>query len=755
MAARLRLGQLAPLATKSRHKGKLRLVLVTGIGAYLLMLGLVLWAMFKPPHPQQAPRLDAAQQLSASPTGQLRLALSGTGLGPQTRVALALDTGGREAIIAHLPTFGRASDLLLADGYAMLANGYRGLQCIDFSDPRHPQIAGTLNLSGKPWALSRFGTTLLVAAMKGGVHLVDIGDPTRPALLNTIVTPGPAISVTVANGLAYVLTTDRSLTLYDIRNPRQPRLISRLTLPTRPSQGVLDGNQLLLSCGQGGLQVVDVSDRHHPRLGKNLPLPGMATDIALAGRFGYIAAGLGGMLVVDLSDPASPQLVASLPTPGSCHRVTIRENRAYLADGTSGLQIVDIARPLHPQLRLSVDSPGSCTAVLLEGKFALLADEVNGLDIVDLARLSPPAPFPLLNSPDPLTKIAISGPLALLLSHQRELLVMDIGQGGRPQPLGHLAMPALPCDLAVRDRLVYVATASGVQIVDIGNPRHPQFAGHIVTTSFTTAVAVRQNMLLVADQAKNLFLFDLDDLRQPQLQGQVSLPEAVEGMVISGTTAFLACGQSGLLVVGLGAPKHPVVLGQLQPPWPQRELMSNQAERVYVQGTIAYIAHRREGLKVVDVSNPKKPRLIAQRGGMADAFDLASDGRLLYVADLSAETIHVFDIGQPKQPREIATLETPDRVQEVACADNRIYALSGRGGVFVLPEPAVGRILQSAADRSLTVELPPPTLEGNYTLRVSNEAGYDQLRDILTLDRSGLKIGQAAAQKEYSAPAQN
>lgn len=719
------------------------------VALYLFLLALIGWALASSTDDRQPPQILAVERLPANQSDRLHLSIKGTHLTGATRVSLALDSGGRRSIIKSLPTFGRPQDLLLAGNRVLVANGYRGLQVVSIEDPRHPQIVGSLNMPGHPWSLSRTGNLLLVASMSGGVNLVKISDINNPQLLFTIENTTPAFDVVPDREYAYVLTGKHQVIVFDIRNPRRPREVARLAVPGQPWSGALFGSHLYVCCDKHGLQVIDVTDPRHPFLDAHLSLPGVTRSIALAGGYGYVAAESNGMQVLDLQNPSRPRLVTTLESVGQPQKIFLVGDLAYIADRFHGLQIVDIADPRHPVLRHSLKSHGSCTAVVVRGKIAVLTDATSGIKLLDLENLPPPAAIPPFNYSNrtPLKNIRIRDDLALVTSLQRGLLALDISGGGTPRLVGQCNTPGHNMDLAVHGNLAYVASSkSGVQIIDFSDPTALRLAGHI-DTGITFTLAIHQDLLLVSVHHLGLLVYDLATPLAPRFLAKVPLADAPRGFSFAGNLVYIACGRENLLVLDISHPEAPKIIGRLASTWPQRDLRGNLADQVLVRGKVAYLAHSREGLQVIDISHPARPRVLADRDGMKDAAELTLDDHFLYVADMDTGEIHIYDITQPQTPQEVAILDSPPRVMNLALANRRIYTVNSLAGLNVFPVPQVTSPLPGADAQRLEVELPMPKVPGNYTVRVFNANGYSELPGIVEIGR---KAGEPAAARSGS-----
>jgi len=92
-------------------------------------------------------------------------------------------------------------------------------------------------------------------------------------------------------------------------------------------------------------------------------------------------------------------------------------------------------------------------------------------------------------------------------------------------------------------------------------------------------------------------------LAGPEAVGAVSLPNHVRGIDVAGNYAYVAAQTSGLLVVDVTDPAHPIVVATTPG--------ILDAAVVGVVGDYAYVADRSSGMRVADVSDPLSPTLIA------------------------------------------------------------------------------------------------------------------------------------------------
>ena len=87
----------------------------------------------------------------------------------------------------------------------------------------------------------------------------------------------------------------------------------------------------------------------------------------------------------------------------------------------------------------------------------------------------------------------------------------------------------------------------------------------------------------------------------------------------------MAAGADGLIVVDVGRPDAPKVLGTAA--------VDDFASAVVLDGDFAYVADGLAGVKKFDVSDPEAPRLVSSYDTPGEAQNLCVLGKTILVAD--------------------------------------------------------------------------------------------------------------------------
>ncbi len=293
-------------------------------------------------------------------------------------------------------TLGLARQVAVDGNIAYIADGARGLQIIDVSDPAAPQLLAVFDTPPTSFPPDTRGVTLhngdaYLTDYRHGLLIVDVNNPASPQLRGSLSLPScDTGSVVFSGNTAFCIdSVDAYLYSININNPAYPDVLDGQPFG-RFDDIALSGNYVYLADSNlGQIQVVDVAlPQILTPVGAPLNVPGNPQSVAVASNYLYSAAGAAGLLVFDISIPTTPTLVARLDTSGYARDVTIIGDTAYVADGPNGLKVVDVSDPLHPMLVNGGDTPGGAHGVDADANYGYVADYRQGLRIISLAGIT-------------------------------------------------------------------------------------------------------------------------------------------------------------------------------------------------------------------------------------------------------------------------------------------------------------------------------------------------------------------------------
>jgi hypothetical protein len=171
--------------------------------------------------------------------------------------------------------------------------------------------------------------------------------------------------------------------------------------------------------------------------------------------------------------------------------------------------------------------------------------------------------------------------------------------------------------------------------------------------------------------------------------GKCELGAPSWGVTLSGTHAYVAAGEAGLLVVDVADPKAPQLVGTCDLP--------GRARAVAVSGELAYVPCDVAGLQVVSVADATDPRLIQSCGTPGACLDVALSGAYAFLAD--------SDLGWLRQ-----SAESTEPVEAVT-------------GLLAVSLSSPSAALQHAAvvnTSTMTAIVPQRGLLGSWDVKITN-----------------------------------
>lgn len=149
------------------------------------------------------------------------------------------------------------------------------------------------------------------------------------------------------------------------------------------------------------------------------------------------------------------------------------------------------------------------------------------------------------------------------------------------------------------------------------------------------------------------------------------LPELVNDVVIQGNHAFLAVGDSGLMVLSLINPTNPLAVAQLDTPGFSRQLTVNDNQ--------LFIADGDNGLQIIDITNPEIP-ILGDNVSIGYATDLEISGDYVFLTDAGGY-LRVIDLNTLS---EVSNITLPGYPRAIKITNNTAYVIAGMGGLRII-----------------------------------------------------------------------
>lgn len=507
---------------------------------------------------------------------------------------------------ARLTLPGAIRKVRAAAGYVYAACADAGLVIVDVAIPTAPRVASTLQLAGFSQGLQLMDPYAFVVAGNRAVYLVDYSDRNHPRLVTTVFESYYVEDVVAAAGALYVSDGVNGLRVYDIATIESPRFAGSLENVRYNGRLTVSGTYLYDSLLDGGLAVYDISDRFAPREVAVQNLPGRAADLDLAGKRLYVCNGGGGLSILDVSNPRSPSVLSTLST--TAVDGSLSQSTYYLASDFSGLVTVDVSDAREPRVKDRRRTLGVARSLDVASGKAYIADFHNGFSVLDI---SSPSAITISSSLDlsssPLDA-RVSGGKAYVACGTGGMRILSVS--GAVRQVGTYSAAAYAVALLGTNAVVARGSA-GIDVVDVSDSAKPRRVASLALGGWVDCIAVRGNVAY-AGNGSDLFVISLPKPGAPVISKQVPLT-GTYGLAWQ-TRYLFAAGLGSLSVFDLGSPAAPLLLSALDLTPPQ------YVRSLSVSGGRAFLASRFSGIDAYDVSNRSKPVLL---GSYLPGFDVS------------------------------------------------------------------------------------------------------------------------------------
>jgi hypothetical protein len=467
--------------------------------------------------------------------------------------------------VTTFDTPGYARDVVLADGYAYVADDSVGFTIIDLRDPVRPILVANLGEAYAEQVEVDGQRALVYGEASGRVAVYDISNPSSPIRLGVL--DDLRRPLTAAGNLGF--SAYRGLRVYDIADPIHATRIGIYPLGCVPCQVVVSGNTAFVANGDLGLAILDISDPTNPReLANHLPAPGdeFVHGVSVVGHYVYLSKWyVDGIEVVDVSDLANPVSVVTLPLePLGPMRLTAA--RAYVPTTHDGVVVLDITDPSRPrEIGRSGDLvlPGSSnTRIYYADELAVVGDQVvvKGFGempvlVVDCADAS---------SIQVVTNLTPAWVLPSALDAQQDNVIVagrhgaaiyDLGDPSVPVGLSRAETNGIFSGVTWEGDYAYLAGylsreplnigPGGIAVLDVRDPAKPRLAGSIETHDAPFSVTVSEGLIFVTyhDKVEILRSTELPQLRMERAGDEIRLTWKAEPGLILQRSATLGSGQ--------------------------------------------------------------------------------------------------------------------------------------------------------------------------------------------------------------------
>ncbi len=190
-------------------------------------------------------------------------------------------------------------------------------------------------------------------------------------------------------------------------------------------------------------------------------------------------------------------------------------------------------------------------------------------------------------------------------------------------------------------------------------------------------VSVDDQYAYLAAGDSGLIILDISNPADAVLQGNYDPPPPgpSEDVDIKGDYAYLADGYSGLRIVNISDRADPFLVSTYDTP--------GHVNAVSINENYAYLADSWTGLQIIDISDALNPDSVAGLDTPGYSWDIKIVGRYAFVAD-DFSGMQIIDISDPLHPIIIGNYCTPMNVNGIDISGQYAYLASGDIGLYIV-----------------------------------------------------------------------
>ena len=661
--------------------------------------------------------IGGVTNFAGATTGPATLTGSGFGLNAATVLG---SVGGRCSAVT-------------ASGSLLLVGVGATLEVWDRANPAVPAKVGSVRLPGLIEDIVVSGTFAYAACGSAGVQFVDISTPATPAHVNTYDTSGHATRLAVSPGMLYVADGVAGLRIVNINSPSTPSLVGTYyTAGPARAVAVGAGATIYVLDGHTGLLALSIANPAAPALLGAYTGLDAGQDLAVVGSYAYVVDANNHFYVLNVATPSAPTLVNAtnsfLLTNLVAQSLKLNGTTAYVPAGDGGLAILNITTPATPVFVGTVTTPGQAVAAAVAGTTLYLADGFHGLQVYDVTTATSPALQTDLPTSIRACDVAVNSSLAFVAAGEGGLRIYNVASPATPVWLGWFAGALNARCVAVSGSTAYVGDGQyGLKVVNVATPASPALLGSWTGTNLASIRNIgASGSLVVASDGSRVCLFNVSAPTSPTLVATCVAPAFAFDMTVSGTRAYLACGNAGFVILDISASALT-----------QRSVTDTPglASGISVTGNSAYVADGANGWLIYDVSNPAAPSLVKANAAQGPVSSVAVSGVLATLGN-GANAAVTMDVTTPLAPVNTQTFAGLANALRVTAASGQAYVSENDAGLAVLSTGEAPLVLQV---------VPPAGGSGDLSLKWVSKPGktYAIYKSTnLTLGRAGFSLVQ-------------
>lgn len=271
--------------------------------------------------------------------------------------------------------------------YAFLADGQKGLEIIDISNPKNPLLAYNYVTNGyvREVYIDSISSNkyVFLSDENNGLYILNITNPSAAYLDTLISYPGGVNSAFLNNGYLYVALRQSQVKILNLNSlPDSIYEVSTYTSQYVVNHIEISGSIAYFLQNNMGFELVDISNPLSPVYRSGFNTSGSCNDIKIAGNLAYLANGITGICVLNISNPSHPYVESNTNTHSDVRGIDYSPNFIFTAEYDMGAEVFNLFRPIYPEEIGYYETQGYCYGVHFFKNKILIANGQYGLLIL-------------------------------------------------------------------------------------------------------------------------------------------------------------------------------------------------------------------------------------------------------------------------------------------------------------------------------------------------------------------------------------
>ena len=343
--------------------------------------------------------------------------------------------------------------------------------------------------------------------------------------------------------------------------------------------------------------------------------------------------------------------------------------------------------------RLKIEQVGSIggrvNAWAVSGKLLYLGQGYQ-LKVLDITLPESPRCLGMIRLDDVIQSVATCGPAVYVTTRLGRLKVIDVADSTMPK-----LVRSIEYEYAWRDLTLFVNDSTlGV----VGLRRDDFKMEYNISDPLNPVEMAAENQEDRDTRENEKMIERIYDSREDDKENLLyplafrSIPSNVNDVCVSGTIAYVADQDAGLVVVDVSKPERPALVGQWEIP--------GKAETIALQGDFAYVTDLGSELYILNVESPSSP---FRKGGLSlpgHAEKMMLERKMAFIALDSSDRntscgLQIYDIAEPDDPHLLGCYPTNGGVTDFAISNTIAYiCCNGLIHVVDLSDPKAPRLLR-------------------------------------------------------------